>query len=127
MPKALVIDDNPNNLSVLEQLLAIEGVGCVKLSGTGNLVVKLNAISGIDVVFLDLELPHMTGYDAIQVIKAHPNFVNTSVIAYTVHVSELNSVMNRGFDGFIGKPVSAEEFPDQWRRILNHERVWYIP
>jgi two-component system cell cycle response regulator DivK len=33
-------------------------------------------------------------------------------------------VRGAGFDGFIGKPLSRERFPDQVRRVLNGQEVW---
>jgi two-component system, cell cycle response regulator DivK len=126
-PHALVIDDNRHNVLVLEQLLSVEKVTFTKLVDTENLAAKLNDLRSIDIVFLDLELPHINGYEALKIIKAHPNFVKIPVIAYTVHVSEVDVAAARGFDGFIGKPVNAEMFPEQLRRILQGEKVWYTP
>ena len=124
-PHALVIDDNRHNLLVLEQLLTIEKVTFIKLVDTENLAYKLNDLPDIDIVFLDLELPHINGYEALKIIKAHPNFVGTPIIAYTVHVSEVDVAAANGFDGFLGKPINAEMFPEHLRRILQGEKVWY--
>lgn len=83
--------------------------------------------SDIQVVFLDLEMPAINGYEALPIIKHHPNFAHTPVIAYSVHVSEMQRALDMGFDGFLGKPLSAEAFPDQLQRILNGEQVHYLP
>jgi two-component system cell cycle response regulator DivK len=32
-----------------------------------------------------------------------------------------------GFDGFLGKPINADLFPDQLKRLLDGQAVWYIP
>jgi two-component system cell cycle response regulator DivK len=45
-------------------------------------------------------------------------------IAYTVHVSEISLAHKHGFDGFIGKPLDSERFPNQLARILSGEHVW---
>ena len=125
--KALIIDDNRSNILVLEQLLGIENIPVVKLSATANLVADLDAIRNVEVVFLDLEMPVVDGYEALRLIKAHPNFKTAKVIAYSVHVSELNNAFDVGFDGFLGKPLSAEDFPSQLSRILRGEKVKYLP
>jgi two-component system cell cycle response regulator DivK len=36
----------------------------------------------------------------------------------------MNKAKNSGFDGFLGKPLDPDKFPDQIRRILNGEPVW---
>jgi len=46
------------------------------------------------------------------------------IIAYTVHVSEIDVVRQHGFDGFLGKPLDSARFPQQLARILNREPVW---
>ena len=125
--QALIIDDNPTNLLVLQQLLGLEDVAAVTISSTKDLTFQLNSIRNIDLVFLDLEMPYLGGYDAVRVIKQHPNFQAAKVVAYSVHVSELNSAFELGFDGFLGKPLNAEAFPDQLRRILQGEQVYYVP
>lgn len=125
--QALIVDDNLNNIRVLNQLLTMENIGTVRLSGTANLSNNLDSIEGIDVVFLDLEMPDSNGYEALQVIRAHPNFKSAKVVAYTVHVSEFNSALDMGFDAFLGKPVSAEAFPEQLKRILRGEKLLYLP
>lgn len=125
--QALIIDDQPNNILVLQQLLRMEDVAAVTISSTKDLIFQLNSIKNIDVVFVDLEMPVMDGYKVIEVIRAHPHFGSAKVIAYSVHVTELNNAMNRGFDGFLGKPLDAEAFPEQLARILSGETVLYIP
>ncbi|MCB9456416.1 MAG: response regulator [Anaerolineaceae bacterium] len=129
MPKAqaLIIDDNSSNILVLRQLLTIEGVASLTLPTARDLIPQLDLLPDIDVVFLDLEMPIMDGYEAVSIIKSHPNFAATKVIAYSVHVSELNSALAMGFDGFLGKPLNAEAFPHHLQRILNGEQVWYLP
>jgi len=125
--QALIIDDDPNNILVLQQLLGLEDVVSVKVSSTKNLSSQLDAIQNIDIVFLDLEMPTINGYEAISLIKSHPNFNAARVVAYSVHVGELNNALDIGFDAFLGKPLDAEAFPDQLRRILSGERVHYLP
>ena len=125
--RALIIDDNSTNILVIQQLLSVEDVASVKVSSTKNLPSQLDSISNIDVVFLDLEMPIVDGYSALTIIKAHPNFKSARVVAYSVHVSELNNALEVGFDGFLGKPLNAEAFPDQLRRILHGEKVYYVP
>jgi CheY-like chemotaxis protein len=125
--RALIIDDNPSNILVLEQLLGIEDISSMRLSATADLAEQLDAIQKVEVVFLDLEMPRINGYEAVKIIKSHPNFRTAKVVAYSVHVSELNTAMDMGFDSFLGKPLNAESFPDQLQRILRGERIHYIP
>ncbi|MBI1276880.1 MAG: response regulator [Anaerolineaceae bacterium] len=120
--RALVIDDNAQNRKVLVQLLAKQGIDSTEIPDSRKLGNDISAIGAVDVVFLDLEMPGLDGYDVKNLLRAHLGA--TPIVAYTVHVSEMNVVRQSGFDGFIGKPVDTVRFPDQLARILNGQQVW---
>lgn len=119
---ALVIDDNAQNRKVLAQLLSKQGVSCTEISDPRKIANMLPTLEQVDVVFLDLEMPGLDGYKVKNLLKSHLGA--TPIIAYTVHVSEMNVTLKQGFDGFIGKPIDPSRFPDQLARILRHEAVW---
>jgi len=50
------------------------------------------------------------------------------VVAVTAYASEdqLNRARAAGFDGFVGKPLDPDRFPDQVRRMLQGEAVWEV-
>lgn len=121
---ALVIDDNDDNLYVLSELLSMNGVQSYTLRRSIELLTFLQNIERLDVVFLDLEMPRMNGYEVLTSLKQHPRFGNVPVVAYTVHLSEVAVAQQIGFHSFLGKPLDADKFPDQLARILNGEPVW---
>jgi len=119
---ALVIDDNAQNLRVLTQLLSKQGVTSTEVLNPAKLQNILPTLKQVDVVFLDLEMPGVDGYSVKELLRAHLG--NTPIVAYTVHVSEINTVQQLGFDGFLGKPLDGARFPGQLARILRGEPVW---
>ena len=119
---ALVIDDNTQNLRVLAQLLSKQGVTSTEVANPTKLANLLPTLDHVDVVFLDLEMPGLDGYHVKDMLRSQMG--STPIIAYTVHVSEMNAVRELGFDGFLGKPLDNARFPDQLARILNGEPVW---
>ena len=119
---ALVIDDNVQNLKVLSQLLSKQGTSCTEVSNPTKLVNILPTLEPINVAFVDLEMPGMDGYSVKDMIRAR--LKDIPIIAYTVHVSEINVAQEQGFDGFLGKPLDGARFPDQLARILRGEPVW---
>jgi two-component system, cell cycle response regulator DivK len=122
MSHALVIDDNAQNLRVLVQLLRKQGISSTELLDPRELSSILPTLERVDVVFLDLEMRGLDGYQVKDLLRAHLG--TTPIIAYTVHVSEINAVKELGFDGFLGKPLDTVRFPDQLARILSGEEVW---
>jgi two-component system, cell cycle response regulator DivK len=127
MTHALIIDDNAKNIDVLARLLGMEGVSCTTVPKPAQLASVLENVSHIDVVFLDLEMPGNNGYEVLAKLRADKRFDSVPIIAYTVHVSELHTAHQIGFNGFIGKPLDPDKFPDQLARILKGQPVWETP
>ena len=125
--QALIIDDNSKNLSVLARLLRTEGLTSIQLTHSSGLEAALEQAEKLAVIFLDLELPGDDGFALLTRLKSDPRTQSLPVIAYTVHVSEINVAHRHGFDGFIGKPLDSEKFPEQLERILRGDPVWETP
>lgn len=126
-PHAVVVDDRPDNAGVLAELLALEGVTCTQIYNPFKVENALQNLDHVEVFFLDLEMPGMDGYALYDTLKDDSRFHGAPVVAYTVHVSEINTVYQMGFHSFLGKPLDSDLFPDQLARILRGERVWATP
>lgn len=124
MIQAMVIDDNTKNRQILAKMLAAEGADTIEVPRPIMLEPMLEEIEALDVIFLDLEMPGLNGYEVLEIIKANPRFNEVPVVAYTVHVSEITVAHKLGFHSFLGKPLNMEKFPDQLARILAGEHVW---
>jgi len=123
---ALVIDDNNMNLETLSVLLNKEGFEAVTLTSPRQIFDTLDEIGQVDIVFLDLEFPNDDGIQMIDEIKTHPVLQDVPIVAYSVHISEIQETRDAGFNSFIGKPLDVSTFPSQLRRILNGEAVWDV-
>ncbi len=121
---ALLIDDNEENLSVLASLLRRQQATTTVIASPQRLTDHLRTIAPVDVVFLDLEMPGLDGYDVLALLKADPRFQAVPIVACTVHLNEVTTAHSHGFHSFIGKPLDATRFPDQLSRILCNEAVW---
>jgi CheY-like chemotaxis protein len=123
---AIVIDDDALNIEVLVRLLEREGLDTLALKYPGQLSDFIASIDDVEVVFLDLEFPNANGFDIIKDLRTSPNLAAVPIVAYSVHISEIERARREGFDSFLGKPLRSTEFPQQLQRILNHEAVWEV-
>jgi CheY-like chemotaxis protein len=121
---ALIVDDNKDNADILAQMLSIEGVQSTRVEDPMKLESLLPSLPQTQVVFLDLEMPKLNGYELFNKLRASAQFQQVPIVAYTVHVSEINTVRNLGFHSFLAKPLDQDHFPEQLAHILNGERVW---
>src|SRR5687767_319604 len=102
---ALIVDDNAENVNILAQLLSMEGVTSTRIQRSSQLQDALATLPHVNIVFLDLEMPGVDGYQALELIKADEHLKNIPVVAYTVHLSDINRARDKGFHSFLGKPL----------------------
>jgi two-component system cell cycle response regulator DivK len=125
----LVVEDNLNNYLLITRLLAYLGVKNCEWKASGWQVLEFaNSLPEVNLILLDIHLPEEDGYQALARLRAHPKFQQTKIVAVTAEATEnnLQRARSAGFDGFIGKPLDADRFPDQIRMILRGDEVWEL-
>ncbi len=123
----LVVEDNVPNFVLIARMLAFMGVQRCEWKTSGWQVVQFaDTLPRIDLILMDIRLPYEDGYQALQKIRAHERLKETLVIAVTAEASEeqMRKARESGFDGFLGKPLDPDRFPDQIARVLSGEAVW---
>ncbi len=125
----LVIEDNLNNFLLIARLLAYLGVKRCEWKASGFQVLEFaESLPKVDLILMDIFLPERDGYEALRLLRSDPRFKETLIVAVTADASQENLERARkaGFDGFIGKPLDPDRFPEQIRRILRGEPVWEL-
>lgn len=123
----LVIEDNEDNLLVVQDLLTLAGVRQIVAQQTGaQAVATAVALSRIDLILLDLQLPNEDGYAILHQLRQYPHLQHIPVVAVTANVlpDDEHRARTAGFKGFIGKPLDFDQFPQQIYRLLQGEEVW---
>src|SRR5690349_21517971 len=116
---ALIIDDNVDNIGVLAELLTFYGMTYTQIEDPTEVSAALSKLEKLDVIFLDLEMPSLNGYDVIEMLKHDANHKDVPVVAHTVHTNEINNARQIGFHSFLAKPLDADRFSDQLKCILS--------
>ncbi|HEY4299389.1 MAG TPA: hybrid sensor histidine kinase/response regulator [Candidatus Didemnitutus sp.] len=109
-PCLLLVDDTPENISILVELL--QGDYDLKVATRGAQALKICEQSPhIDLILLDVMMPEMDGYDVCRQLRAVEATRNTPVIFLTARTDVQDVV--RGFDiganDFVSKPVRIQE------------------
>jgi two-component system cell cycle response regulator DivK len=123
----LVVEDNLRNFVLIARLLAYLGVKDCQWKASGWQVLEFaDAMSRIDLVLLDIHIPDEDGYAVLARLRGDPRFRNTRIVAVTADASQESLLRAKaaGFDGFIGKPLNPDEFPNQIRSILQGQAIW---
>ncbi len=121
----LVVEDNVSNFVLMARMLAYLGIHCEWKTSGYEVVEYAHTLPRVDLILMDIRLPYEDGYEALRKIRTSL-YKEIPVIAVTANASqdELNRARASGFDGFIGKPLDPDRFPDQVRRMLQGDPVW---
>ncbi len=123
---ALVVEDNAANFMLLARMLNALGVHCEWKSSGFEVLEFSKTLPRLDIILLDIHLPYEDGYSAIKKIRSAENLSSVPVVAITADVStdSMTKAQKAGFNGFLGKPLDPDRFPDQLKRILTGNTVW---
>jgi len=106
-PTILVVDDTPDNLSLMSGLL--KDTYRVKLAINGEKALQLaQADSKPDLILLDIMMPGLSGYDVCQILKADPATRDIPIIFLTALTAteDEKKGLDLGAADFITKPVN---------------------
>ena len=121
----LVVEDNVSNFVLIARMLGFLGIHCEWKTSGYEVVEYADTLPKVDLILMDIRLPYEDGYTALKKIR-NSRLKEVPVIAVTAEASveQMNKARASGFDGFLGKPLDPDLFPDQIQRILDGEPVW---
>ncbi len=116
-PKLLIVDDQPHNIHMLNQLFADDHQ--VFMATCGKQAIQLCQQHLPDLVLLDIEMPDIDGYEVCRQLKADPLTCHIPVIFITGHHGEQDEThgLDVGAVDFISKPINARIVQ---ARVKNH-------
>ena len=109
--KILIVEDNPANRLLVVKLLAQIGFTAdVDVAVNGLEAVKLVSNSPYDLIFMDLQMPAMDGYEAMGKIRANDAIIQPRIIVVSANVQpeDISNSYSAGADGFLPKPIDRE-------------------
>jgi CheY-like chemotaxis protein len=115
----LLVDDDLRNTFALSKLLKKHGLNIV-IADNGRMALdKLKEDPTIELVIMDIMMPIMDGYQAMQAIRAQKSLGSVPIIALTARAmpEEQEKCMAAGANDYLTKPVDIE-------RLLTLLRVW---
>ena len=117
-PTVLVVDDTPQNLALMRDLL--DPLYQVKLAPGGARALRIAATSPVDLVLLDVMMPDMDGYEVCRQLKADPMTRDIPVVFLTSldEASDEQRGLEVGAADYIGKPINPPIVLARVRNLL---------
>jgi len=122
----LVVEDNVSNFVLIARMLGYLGIHCEWKTSGYEVVEYADTLPRLDLILMDIRLPYEDGYGALKKIRSAEHLKSIPIVAVTAEASveQMQKARASGFDGFLGKPLDPDRFPDQIRRILSGAAVW---
>lgn len=124
----LVVEDNVSNFVLIARMLGYLGIHCEWKTSGYEVVEYADTLPRLDLILMDIRLPYEDGYGALKKIRASDHLRSIPIVAVTAEASneQITKARSAGFDGFLGKPLDPDRFPEQIRRILTGDPVWEL-
>jgi two-component system cell cycle response regulator DivK len=124
----LIVEDNVSNFVLMARMLGHMGLHCEWKTSGFEVVEYADTLPRVDLILMDIRLPYEDGYQALHKLRDNDGLSKIPVVAVTAYASEdqMRRAKEAGFDGFIGKPLDPDRFPQQVQRMLDGEPVWEI-
>ncbi|HJQ51211.1 MAG TPA: response regulator [Gaiellaceae bacterium] len=115
----LIVDDNENNRKLARDVLEYAGFDTAEATG-GVEGVAMALEQQPALVLMDIRMPDLSGTDALKLLREDSRTAEIPIVALTSSTmrGDEQRFIAEGFDGYLAKPISVREFPDQVRSYL---------
>ena len=124
MPKKImVIDDEPDILFTVGQMLEISGYEVIKAQDGETAIEKLNELQIMpDLILLDIMMPKLSGWDVAAKIKENPDWKSIPIVFLTAKGDTMSVGMGGlASEDYIIKPFDIQDLKVRVEKVLNKE------
>jgi PAS domain S-box-containing protein len=120
----LLVEDNIINQQVAQELLELFGLS-VTVVDNGKQAIQKAQIKSYDLVFMDIQMPDLDGFETTRKIRQIPEFRAVPIIAMTAHAmaGDREKSLAAGMDDHITKPIDPDVLQQILRAWLNNNNM----
>jgi CheY-like chemotaxis protein/anti-sigma regulatory factor (Ser/Thr protein kinase) len=118
----LYVEDNPANMKLVEQLIARCPDIRLVTAVNGTLGIELARITQPNVILMDINLPGISGIEALKILREDPATAHIPVVALSANAMprDIAKGLKLGFFRYLTKPIKVKEFMDTLNAALEH-------
>jgi len=120
MYKILLVDDDESTRRICGKVLGKQGYRIFEANNGVEACRKATSETP-DLILLDIMMPRMDGFEALELLKVNPVTASIPVIMLTSRDMnyDITLAVEQGVSGYITKPVTPDDLLDSVRRVLN--------
>ena len=122
-----IVEDNAANAGIMMTTLQMAGAFTRFDRWGRDTIIRIKSDKHVDLILMDLMLPNgLTGYDVYDELQKEPELSDIPVVIVSASDAniEMNKARQKGFAGYICKPISFATFPRIIAAILKGEEFW---
>lgn len=118
--KILLAEDNETNVSFTRDFLESCGYQVFVATNGKEVLQKVEEISP-DLILMDIQMPHLNGIEATQLLRSDPRFATLPIIALTAFAmqGDRERFLDAGMNEYLSKPVSLRKLEQVLARFLD--------
>jgi CheY-like chemotaxis protein len=120
MKQVLVVDDKASSRELIRTVLESSGYA-VSEAADGREALRVAQQVSPDLILLDLQMPALDGFGALEQLRADPRFAALPIVALTASAmhGDREKALAAGFTSYISKPVTLSALRAEVGRLLS--------
>jgi CheY-like chemotaxis protein len=117
--KVLIVEDDPKNMRLAMMTLKSGGYELI-CAVDGEEAVTMAFSEKPDIILMDMQLPKISGIDAIKQIREHPDCTKIPILALTAYAmkGDEDKYIDAGCTAYMSKPINTRELPVKVAELL---------
>ncbi|GAB5487637.1 MAG: response regulator [Parasphingorhabdus sp.] len=118
--RVLVVEDNELNLKLFCDLLRAHGFVVEPVKDGREVLDKARSFVP-NLIIMDIQLPHVSGLELIELIKKDPQLKIIPIMAVTAYAGkgDEDRILTAGAEAYVSKPISVAKFIESVQKVLH--------
>jgi excisionase family DNA binding protein len=122
--RVMIVDDDPDALALMENILTNEGFELIKVSNATEVGLKAAQLAP-DLILLDFLMPEINGFEVCKALRENEMTRSIPIMAVTCLTKErdIERIFTCGADEYLAKPFKVDQLVEKVRELIGRGRV----
>lgn len=122
--RVMVVDDDPDALSLMEKILTDDGFELIKVSNATEVGLKAAQLAP-DLILLDFLMPEINGFEVSKALRENEMTRSIPIMAVTCLTKErdIERIFSCGADEYLAKPFKVDQLLEKVRELVGRGRI----